>query len=92
MSTRNRAGELEQAMKRQLTLHAEVTYRIEVQGHLDQSWRESVGMDIRVETDDPLVTSLTGVVDQAGLHGVLRRLYSIGLPLISVAIADSDRD
>jgi hypothetical protein len=30
------------------------------------------------------VTILTGTVDQAALHGVLRRLYSLGLPLISV--------
>jgi hypothetical protein len=27
---------------------------------------------------------LTGTMDQAALHGVLRRLYSLGLPLISV--------
>jgi hypothetical protein len=60
-------------------------YRIEVQGHLDSSWRDAFGMEILIEDDDPPVTSLTGVVDQAALHGALNKLYSIGLPLISVS-------
>ncbi len=35
--------------------------------------------------DGPPATTLTGVVaDQAALHGLLRWLYSLGLPLISV--------
>ena len=36
------------------------------------------------EGESTAVTTLTGTVDQAALHGVLRRLYSLGLPLISV--------
>ena len=39
---------------------------------------------VESEGEDPPVTTLTGAVDQAALHGVLRRLYSLGLPLISV--------
>jgi hypothetical protein len=35
--------------------------------------------------DGPPTTTLTGTVaDQAALQGLLRRLYSLGLPLISV--------
>jgi hypothetical protein len=30
------------------------------------------------------VTTLTGTIDQAALHGLLRRLYSLGVPFISV--------
>jgi len=43
-------------------------------------------MTITVESegDGPPVTTLTGTVDQAALQGLLRRLYSLGLPLISV--------
>jgi hypothetical protein len=43
-------------------------------------------MTIAVESEGegPPVTTLTGTMDQAALHGVLRRLYSVGLPLISV--------
>jgi len=35
------------------------------------------------------VTTLTGELDQAALHGLLRRLYSIGLPPISVLWIES---
>jgi hypothetical protein len=47
-------------------------------------------MTITIESDgDGLpVTTLTGTVDQAALHGLLRRLYSLGLPLISVICVD----
>ena len=73
--------------KNKLTLDRPVTYQIKVPGHLDESWADWVGgMTIAVEGegDGPPVTTLTGVVDQAALQGLLRRLYSLGLPLISV--------
>jgi hypothetical protein len=35
------------------------------------------------------VTTLTGTVDQAALQGLLRRLYSLGLPLISVICVET---
>jgi hypothetical protein len=43
-------------------------------------------MTVNVERagDGPPTTVLTGVVDQAALHSLLRRLYALGLPLISV--------
>jgi hypothetical protein len=43
-------------------------------------------MTIMVEYDDDglSVTTLTGILDQAALLGFLRRLYFLGLPLISV--------
>ena len=56
-------------------------------GELGESWSDWVGdMTITVDSegDGPPVTTLTGTVDQAALHGLLRRLYSLGLPLISV--------
>ena len=71
-------------MSDRISLDNELPYRVEAQGHLDQSWSAAFGMEVCIETDDPPVTSLTGRVDQARLHGVLRKLYSIGLPLISV--------
>jgi hypothetical protein len=39
---------------------------------------------VECEGEDPPVTILTGKLDQAALHGLLRRLYSLELPLISV--------
>ena len=73
--------------KQKITLDRPVTYQIKVPGHLDESWSEwAGGMTITVESegDGPPVTILTGTVDQAALQGLLRRLYSLGLPLISV--------
>ncbi len=73
--------------KQKLTLDRPATYQIKVPGHLNESWSEwAGGMAITVESDEDglPVTTLTGTVDQAALQGLLRRLYSLGLPLISV--------
>ena len=47
-------------------------------------------MTITVENkgDGPPVTIFTGSVDQDALQCLLRRLYSLGLPLISVVCVD----
>jgi hypothetical protein len=77
-----------------LTLDKPVTYEIKVPGRLDDSWSDWVeGMTITVERggDGPTITTLTGVVaDQAALQGLLSRLYSLGLPLISVKCIGPD--
>ena len=73
--------------KRKPTLARPATYQIKVPGHLDESWSDWVGgITISVENDDDglPITTLTGTIDQAALQGLLRRLYSLGLPLISV--------
>jgi hypothetical protein len=70
-----------------LTLDRPATYQIKVPGHLDESWSDWVGgmtIVVEAEGDGPPVTTLTGTVDQAALQGLLRRLYSLGLPLVSV--------
>jgi hypothetical protein len=36
------------------------------------------------------VTTVTGTIEQAALHGILRRLYSLDLPLISVKLVERD--
>jgi hypothetical protein len=75
-------------VEQKLTLDQPATYQIKVPGHLDESWSDwAGGMKITVENGDdgPPTTTLTGVVaDQAALQSLLRRLYSLGLPLISV--------
>lgn len=73
--------------KRKLTLDRPAPYEIKVPGELDPSWSEWDGkMTVTVESDDEgrPVTTFKGTVDQASLQGLLRRLYSLGLPLISV--------
>ena len=77
---------------KKLTLDRPVTYQIKVPGELSESWSDWVGgMTISVETeeDGSPITTLTGTLDQAALQGLLRRLYSLGLPLISVHIVDN---
>jgi hypothetical protein len=79
--------------KQKLTLDRSVTYQIKVPGKLDESWSDWVGeMAISVESEGtgPPITTLTGNLDQAALHGLLRRLYSLGLPLISAICVDND--
>lgn len=74
-------------VRQKLTLDRPATYQIKVPGHIGESWSDwAGGMTITVasEGDDPPITTLTGTVDQAALQGLLRRLYSLGLPLISV--------
>jgi hypothetical protein len=73
--------------KHKLTLDRSVTYQIKAPGELDESWVDWVGnIQISVENMDmgQPVTTLTGKFDQAALQGLLRRLYSLGIPLISV--------
>lgn len=81
-------------VEQKITLDQPATYQIKVPGHLDESWSEwAGGMTITVESegDGSPITTLTGIVaDQAALQGLLRRLYSLGLPLMSVNWIESD--
>ena len=81
-------------VKQKLTLDQSAAYQIKVPGFLDQSWSDwAGGMAITVESEGegPSVTTLSGtVVDQAALQSLLRRLYSLGLPLISVNWVDAE--
>jgi hypothetical protein len=77
--------------KPKLTLDRPATYQIKVPGHLKKSLVDWGGrMTITVASDGSPTTTFTGLVDQAALHGLLRRLYSLGLPLISVNFVEVD--
>jgi hypothetical protein len=80
-------------VKRKLTLDRPETYQIKVPDELDERWSDwGEGMTVTIENEGNghAVTTLTGTVDQAALQGLLRRLYSLGLPLISVVCVDCD--
>ena len=73
-------------VNQKLTLDRPANYQIKVPGALDKERFDWTGlMSITVGNDDDglLVSTLTGTFDQAALQGLLRRLYSLGLPLIS---------
>ncbi len=59
-------------------------YEIRLKGHLDDRWAEWFeGLTITLEEDGD--TLLTGpVTDQAALHGILKKVRDVGLPLLSV--------
>jgi hypothetical protein len=63
--------------------HPEV-YQIRIKGHLGQQWADwFCGLTITLEDDGDTV--LTGpVVDQAALHGLLKKVRDLGMPLLSV--------
>jgi hypothetical protein len=59
-------------------------YEIRIKGHLDNRWADWFeGLTITLEDNGE--TLLTGsIVDQAALHGWLRKVRDLGMPLISV--------
>lgn len=64
-------------------------YEIRLQGQLDESWSDWFeGFTLTGESDG--TTTLTGpVIDQAALHGLLRRVGDLGVTLISVNVLRS---
>jgi hypothetical protein len=59
-------------------------YEIRIKGHLGHQWTDWFG-GLAITLDDNGDTLLTGLVaDQAALHGVLRRVRDLGMPLVSV--------
>ena len=60
------------------------TYEIRVAGHLSPQWADWFeGLTIMLEDDGN--TLLSGpVADQAALHGLLKKVRDLGLPLLSV--------
>lgn len=58
---------------------------------LGSDWAGGMTITVESEGDGPPITTLTGILDQAALQGLLRRLYSLGLPLISVICVDCGR-
>jgi hypothetical protein len=61
-----------------------MVYQIRIKGQLGRQWTDWFGgLTITLEDNDE--TLLTGpVVDQAALHGLLKKVRDLGMPLLSV--------
>lgn len=68
-----------------------MVYQIRIKGHLDQRWSDWFeGLTIAVDHNgDTLVSG--PVVDQAALHGLLRKVRDLGMPLLSVTCVEETR-
>jgi hypothetical protein len=62
-----------------------MVYQIRIKGHLGHQWTDWFeGLTITLEEDGD--TLLTGpVIDQAALHGLLKKVRDLGMPLVSIS-------
>ena len=66
-------------------------YQIRIKGHLSSQWTDWFeGLTITLEENGD--TRLTGpVIDQAALHGLLKKVRDLGMPLLSVNSVEPSR-
>ena len=68
-----------------------MVYQIRIRGYLGRTWTEWFGnMTISLEDNGDML--LTGpVVDQAALHGLLKKVRDLGMTLLSVNYVEPDQ-
>lgn len=66
-------------------------YQIRVKSHLGTDWTDWFeGLTITLEEDGD--TLLTGpLIDQAALHGLLKKVRDLGIPLVSIIPVTHDQ-
>ena len=67
-----------------MALWQPVVYQIRLKGHLAPQWTDWFeGLTITLEDNgETLLTG--GVIDQAALHGLLKKVRDLGMPLVAV--------
>jgi len=61
-----------------------MTYQIRIEGELGPEWADWFGGSAIVRETDGVTLLTCPVADQAALHGLLKKLRDIGMPLLSV--------
>ena len=68
-----------------------MVYQIRIAGQLGSQWAAWFeGLDITVDGGDTLIRG--PVIDQAALHGLLKRVRDLGMPLVSVCPVEAVYD
>jgi len=84
MTGHKRRKEMSDTLDRKTDPSQLVVYQIRVKGHLGSQWTDWFG-GLTVTLEDNGETLLTGpVVDQAALHGLIKKVRDLGMPLVSV--------
>ena len=68
-----------------------MVYQIRIKGHLSRQWADWFG-GVTITLEDNGDTLIAGpVVDQAALHGLLKKVRDLGMPLVSVVRVKPDQ-
>jgi len=71
-------------------VNQQMIYQFKLKGHLGQQWMNWFeGLTVTLEEDGNTLLSGT-VVDQSALHGILKKIRDLGMPLLSMNLIDSN--
>jgi hypothetical protein len=81
---RDRYRSMAEKTEADMDANAPAIYRIRLKGHLGAEWMDWFD-DLTITLEEDGDTLLTGpVADQAALHGLLKKVRDLGMPLVSV--------
>jgi hypothetical protein len=66
------------------------TYHIRINGQLDEQWSDWFDGVVVVPQENGETLIIFSNTDQAALHGLLKRIYNLGIPLLSLHQMDLD--
>ena len=82
------------SVNKTLRMDQAAAYRIVLQGRLDKKWSDyftGMSIETRKSEDGVSLTILDGLLaDQSALHGVIRQIRDLDLPLLLVQFIDKD--